>query len=238
MRIEMSAADPARNSQRRLAWLLAFALPALLGLGIATIQGLLRSLAWMASLYAAILFLLLAVCTWTDLTRKRIPNWATYPAFVWAVFLNAFGSLVGPSEGMLGQEASVHVGPVGLGQCLAGASVCFAIMFFIFRLAGGGAGDVKLATAIGGLLGLERGLNVLVVSYLLAGTVIVCWVIWTVGPLILLKSFARKIGSLLLPLWVMPPTAEQTTLLRHPVPLAVFFALGTVAVVGGLTIPW
>jgi len=116
--------------------------------------------------------------------------------------------------------------------------VCFTVMFFIYRLAGGGAGDVKLATALGALLGIEDGIGALICAYLFAAVTMLCWAIWTVGPLHLAASLGRRIGSFLLPFWVAPPNAEQEQLLHRKVPLSLFFALGTVLIWTGWPQTW
>jgi hypothetical protein len=119
-----------------------------------------------------------------------------------------------------------------------GAGLCFLVMLFIYQLAGGGAGDVKLATALGALLGAESAVAMLVFTYVIGGTLTVAWAVWTVGPLLLLKSVGRRIGSFFLPMWVDPPSAEQELLLKRPIPLALFFALGTLPLLLGWEIPW
>jgi Flp pilus assembly protein protease CpaA len=182
-----------------------------------------------------VLSLLLLTSAYTDLSEGKIYNWATYPAFLWAVAINGLGAL-GNLSGwrssvaeVLGSQA-LPLGDIGLGGCLLGGLTCFGIMTVIYLTAGGGAGDVKLATAIGALIGIERGLVALVDSYLIAATFIVAHLLWRIGPLALAVVVGRKLGAMLLPGWVDPPTAAQDQLLRSPVRLAVFFALGTFAV--------
>src|SRR5262249_45056480 len=132
-----------------------------------------------------VLALLVAACACTDLAWRKIPNWATYPALLWAVLLNAFAALapgVAGAPAWPGVDPTLHgagapglLGHVGLGWCLLGAVACFVVMFFIYRLAGGGAGDVKLAAALGALLGLEGGLTALVFTYIAAGVAALAW---------------------------------------------------------------
>lgn len=233
----------ARFRGRRWAWLAALIVPVCLGPVWVGIFGLLWPESTLASATGFVVLLLLAVCTFTDLTWARIPNWATYSAFLWALAINAVGALCLSadelSKSTSGQPTLVSsLGAVGLGQSLLGGLVCFAIMLFIYQMAGGGAGDVKLGAALGALLGVERGVNALVVSYIIAGVATVSWVIWTIGPVILLKSCARKLGRYFFPWWVERPDVQQEQLLQSPVPMAAFFALGTLAVLGGVTIEW
>jgi hypothetical protein len=48
----------------------------------------------LSSLAGLVLILLLVTVTLIDLTRRRIPNWATYPAAAWALALPLLGALV------------------------------------------------------------------------------------------------------------------------------------------------
>ena len=238
------ARQASQAQSRRRAWLVALAMPPTLGLGWAIGADQWFPSHILGTLTGFVLLVLLGVCTYKDLTQAKIPNWATYPAFLWALAINVAASLWEPFEQTAGEGAGPTktwvrlLGAVGLDQCLLGAVVCFGIMLFVYRLAGGGAGDVKLAAAIGALLGVERGLNVLIVSYIVAAVAIMSWVIWTNGPVPLLKAVGRLVGSFFLPLWIARPNPEDQKLLQSPVPLAVFFAVGTLAVVGGVTIEW
>ena len=130
-----------------------------------------------------------------------------------------------------------YLGAVGLPQSLSGAALCFFLMLICYQLARGGAGDVKLATAIGALLGVRDGLLALAFSYVFAGVVIITWSIWAQGPFVLASSLLRRIGAFFLPALVFPPSEDQQALLRKPVPLAAFFAVGTLAVLLGAHMP-
>jgi Flp pilus assembly protein protease CpaA len=227
---------------RSTAWLLALALP----LGLAPAW----HLAWRAmptvavldSAAGLVLTLLLLTSTYTDLRAGKIYNWATYSASLWAVLINALGAL-GDLSGWRPSVAEalggrvLPLGDIGLGGCVLGGLTCFSVMTFIYATAGGGAGDVKLATAIGALIGIERGFVALIDSYLIAATFIMAYLLWRIGPLALAAGVGRQLGSLLLPGWVGPPTTAQDRMLRSPVRLAVFFAIGTVAALLGEG-PW
>jgi prepilin peptidase CpaA len=208
------------NSPRNILWFTFAAAPlvlapALNGLGYSA-DG------WLGSLAGSVLLLLLAVSTVTDLASRKIPNWATYGAALWAVLLNATGP--GFTTASLG---GIELGAVGIANSIGGAAIGFFVMLLMYRLSGGGAGDVKLAAAIGALVGPMVCLSVLINSYMVAGVFIVGWLIWTVGPLVLFGTLLRMAGSRLLPGWVMPPEFAYRELLNRPVPLAAFFAIGT-----------
>lgn len=177
----------------------------------------------------------------TDFNRQRIYNWTTYSAFLWALIINFVASFATygsesllPSFRHAGVIGPSMLGGVGLGECVAGAAVCFLVTLFGYDLSGGGAGDVKLAAVIGALLGLHDGLFAVAYSYVVAGVAIIAWSTWNNGPLALVKAGARSIGKKLGPLWPFPATSEDRALLVTPVPLGPYFAIGTLLVVLGL----
>lgn len=239
---DITAAEVAPPADsRRLAWLMALLAPAVLGpVWVLTVGRLLPD-RMPGTLAGFVAVALLLTCSTTDLRWHKVPNWATYPAFLWALLLNGLALLTdGPPVAEHGEASAgwPWLGAIGLGHSVAGAAVCFVIMFFIYRLAGGGAGDVKLATALGALMGVEDGVGILICTYLLAAVAMLSWAIWTVGPLHLAASLGRRIGAFLLPFWVAPPTAEQEELLHRKVPLALFFTLGTALVWTGWPQSW
>jgi hypothetical protein len=71
-----------------------------------------------------------------------------------------------------------------------------------------------------------------------AGVVLTIYLIWTVGPLVIVVGLLRKVGSILLPAYVAPPNTEQFRVLASPVPLGLFFAVGTVATLLGVERLW
>jgi prepilin peptidase CpaA len=230
--------EPAAVSKaRRRAWWIALVLPALLGPPWVWLIG---GLTWAPALgtwTGLVVVALVVTCAFTDVAWRRIPNWATYPGALWALGLNLTGTLIG-AHPMDGQDEPSSLGHVGLVRSVVGLSVCFFIMLLIYRLARGGAGDVKLAAVLGGLFGLERGLYCLAVTYIVAAVTLLVWVIWTVGPIVLIGGMARAIGSVLLPARVGPPTAAQLKILASPVPLGLFFAIGALATLLGVEQIW
>ncbi len=104
------------------------------------------------------------------------------------------------------------------------------ITLFGYDLSGGGAGDVKLAAAIGAIMGFHDGIFAVAYSYVFAGLAIVAWSTWKNGPLALVKAAVRTVGRALGPLWPFPSTADDQALLMKPVPLGPYFAIGTLLV--------
>ena len=174
----------------------------------------------------------------TDFNRQRIYNWTTYTAFLSAPVINIAASTTAHQPFTPSFEHAQLVGHslfagVGIGECLAGAGVCFLITMFGYDLSGGGAGDVKLAIVIGALLGLHDGAFAVAYSYVVAAIAIIAWSTWKNGPIALLKAGVRKFGRVLGPMWPFPPTSEDDSLLMTPVPLGPYFAIGTLLVVLG-----
>lgn len=215
------------------AWGVALASPAILG--AALLAGGLATQVVLAILSLSIVVALVVVCAATDVATRRIPNFATYPAFLWALAIAATASATGATSASVdfaeipvaAAGSALAVVPVGFGQAVAGAGVCFLLMLIVHTMSRGGAGDVKLATALGALLGLKLGVLALCATFILAGLFALAIVIWRVGPLAAAAMLLRWIGSFLFPTAVQPAAAEQAALLGQPLPLGVFFALGT-----------
>jgi Flp pilus assembly protein protease CpaA len=224
--IEQAVHSPVGNGARRGAWLVAGVTPLFTGLGVAILQ---PSVQWTSLLWAlngAVLILLLAVASYTDCRWKKIPNWATYSAIVWAVAINLLATFTIGEQ--IGRGATVGcLTPVGIESSLFGAAACFAAMLVVFQLAGSGAGDVKLAAALGALIGTGPGLMVILWCHITAGIVMVGWLVWRIGPLKVLKTMFLHVGSVLLPSRIPAPSFGEQKLLCRPVPLAAFFAIGT-----------
>src|SRR5690349_24929348 len=90
----MLAVDEAgfRRPDRRLCWLAGLATPLLIAPGWWLAAS--RS-AGAPSFIGAILVVLLVVVSGTDLAWHKIPNWATYPAILWALAIEAVVSMAG-----------------------------------------------------------------------------------------------------------------------------------------------
>ncbi len=202
-----------------------------------------------ATVNGYLIAVLIGVCAYTDLLWGKIRNWATYTALLWALALNVVETFVRQQAAISGDDEgetrgfdirsashwSEALGGVGIWESLIGAILAFVVMLFIYRLAGGGAGDLKLAAALGALLGPAAVVEMLVWSYVIASVSILCYVIVVIGPGQIFGGLARKVGSSLAPARVSPPSAEQDRLLQGKIRLAPFFALGTVLVLSGAT---
>jgi len=83
---------------------------------------------------ALILFVLL--CAVTDVWKKKIYNWATFPAVILGAGLNF-----------------IYSGWSGAGNSLLGVLAGFLLLYFFYLGGGIGAGDVKLLMGVGALKG-------------------------------------------------------------------------------------
>lgn len=224
MSIVTQTQSPTRlpGSSRRNYWLAAATIPMMIApvwlMQSSALPGPLRSLTGLA------LVLLVAVSSVTDLSRRKIYNWTTYTAFGFAILIN-----------MAPVSIANHTGAIGLSSSLAGAAVCFALMLAPFILARGGAGDVKLATAIGALTGVDNGILIIAFAYITAAITIIGWTILHRGPIDLLSALYKRAVSKWLPHYAIrnlkAPTEQQNSLLDQPIPLAGFFAIATILVV-------
>jgi len=125
-----------------------------------------------------VLFLTLIVASYTDVTKRKVYNWTTYPA---AALGLAFGYLAAG----VGQAPSLSGPGVGLLDRLAGLGLGFGILFAFNRAHDAravGVGDVKLMGAIGALLGAYLTLWALFWGSLV-GAVIAVWVLLGQGKL-------------------------------------------------------
>jgi len=177
---------------------------------------------WWGSFAAGPVLLVLTVCTVTDLHRHRIYNWATYSAFLWGVTASI---IVSTAE----KQDEAIVGP---GDAIGGAILCFLLMMFAYSLSGRrGAGDVKLAAALGAWLGVRMGLSTIMHTYAVAGVGVVCWLMVLVGPVRVFRYLLQTLGALLLPKQVSLPKPDSLPQVRLAVPMGPFFLVGTILAV-------
>ena len=127
-----------------------------------------------------VLLVLLAVATVSDHRQRRIPNWLTYPTMLLALALSLATSAIN-SIPRADPAVSQAIGALPLPDALLGGAVCGAIMLVLYLSMGIGAGDVKLLTAIGLIVGVRQGLMVLILGQMLAALAVVSWALWCGG---------------------------------------------------------
>jgi prepilin peptidase CpaA len=120
------------------------------------------------------------IAGWTDWRSRRIPNWLTVPGFVAGVLVNvAVGGWAGLKVSLLG---------AGLGLLV--------LLPFVF-LRSLGAGDWKLAGALGAFVGWEAMANLLMGSVFVAGVMALVLVIYKRRFKQTLRNIWRLLGSML-----------------------------------------
>ncbi len=123
--------------------------------------------------------LLALLAAWTDLRSRRIPNWLTVPGLVLGVTMN-----------------TALLGWTGLKSSLLGALLGLALLLPFVLLRSLGAGDWKLAGALGAFTGPGLLLNLLIGSVFVAG-------VMALGLVIYKRRFlqtVRNIGHILVSL--------------------------------------
>ncbi len=128
-----------------------------------------HSFAWWPTL------IVLAVATFTDLRRSRIPNWLVLPFLLVGIVISPWRhDWDGNGQGFSGHS----LGPFswhGLGQSFAGLGLGLLIYGFLFWLGGMGGGDVKLCAAIGAWIGPMQLFIALVYAGMAGGIIVLCW---------------------------------------------------------------
>jgi prepilin peptidase CpaA len=105
--------------------------------------------------------IVLAVATFTDLRNRRIPNWLVVPFLV---------AGIGTSVWRQGWH--------GLGYSFAGLGLGLLLYGFLFWMGGMGAGDVKLAAAIGAWIGPSQLFIALIVTAMAGGLMVLGWALF------------------------------------------------------------
>ena len=119
------------------------------------------------------------IAGWIDWRSRRIPNWLTVPGFVLGLSANVLlNGLAGLRFSLLG---------TGLGLLL--------LLPFVF-LRSLGAGDWKLAGALGAFVGWEALLSLLMASVLIAGIMALGLVIYKRRFKETMRNIGRLLGSM------------------------------------------
>jgi prepilin peptidase CpaA len=135
--------------------------------------------------------LLAAFAAWTDLRWRRIPNWLTVPALLIGVIAN-----------------TVLAGWSGLKASLLGAALGLALLLPFVLLRSLGAGDWKLAGALGAFTGPGLLVDLLLASILVAGVMAVVLVIYKGRT----RQTVRNIGHILVSLVTFRLPGTQVSL--------------------------
>jgi prepilin peptidase CpaA len=185
-------------------------------------------------LATALLIGLVLAAAVTDATRHKIYNWTTYPGIIAGLVLAVIGALwqqLSPESAALWQPA---IGWLPLTDSLLGFAACGALMTVCFVLFGAGGGDVKLLAMIGSLAGVEKGLEVILWTFVFAGCAGVAILIGRIGA----RKIVQRAGQMMLSAVTLGtalrlPTDEKRVL-TLPVVLAPCVPLALIAT----SIPW
>lgn len=169
---------------------------------------------------------LLLAATVTDVRRRKVYNWTTYPGVLLALIANGAMTVWGAD---LESPRNDWLGMVGIGESLGGCAGCGFIMLacYAFFPGGVGGGDVKLLAMIGAFLGPWRGLEVLLWTFVLGACAAIVLLVWRAGALRLLTRMFQWVVCLLR-FGVRPCLTEDE---RAPWKTDVFLSPATLAAV-------
>jgi prepilin peptidase CpaA len=120
-----------------------------------------------------ILVLLICAALFFDLTRKRIPNFLTFPAIIYGII-----------------SYTTIQGLEGLWFSFLGLLVGLAIFFIPFAMGGMGGGDVKLLGAVGALQGWQFVFSAAILAALAGGVMALVYLAVSGRLLRVLKKMA------------------------------------------------
>ncbi len=148
----------------------------------------------LGTLVGAVLTITCCVSTVTDLLWRKIFNLLVGPAFATLVAVNVAATFWSDELARLGIFDAL--GAIGAGPSLCGAAVCFLFTGIPFALGQGGAGDVKLAAAVGAGFGVVDGIVAIGLAYLFAFFFAIVVLIKRYGPRYVARLlFKRDRGS-------------------------------------------
>jgi len=162
---------------------------------------------------------LLLAATVTDLLRRKIYNWTTYPGILAALGFSAAGSaLMATTE--VSRAQLERLGWIEVTESLIGLSAVGAVMLLCFVTFKIGGGDVKLIAMLGAFLGPQRGIEAMLWTFVLGGCVGLIVLIWRVGPVQLVaRTFRQLLWTLRLGRW-SPLTEDERAQLQSRLHLA------------------
>ena len=140
-----------------------------------------------------LLIALVLVAAVTDTARHRIYNWTTYPGMLAGLLLAAIGAVVEWRSPEMARQWQPIIGWLSVGETVGGFLLCGLLMAVCFVFFPTGGGDVKLLAMVGALVGVEKGLEVLLWTFIFGGCLGLTLLIWRVGAVTLVRR-AWQIG--------------------------------------------
>jgi prepilin peptidase CpaA len=160
--------------------------------------------------------LLAVTAGWTDYRKRRIPNWLTVPGLLLGIGLNfAFNGWAGLRISLLG----------------AGVGLVLLLPFVLLRSLG--AGDWKLAGALGAFVGWAVLLDLLLASVFVAGAMAAVLVVYKKR----VRETLRNMGHLLIALGTFRMPGSEVSL-ENPQSLRVPYGVALALSVVGYGILW
>lgn len=166
----------------------------------------------------AVLILVGLIATGTDLWRQKIYNWLTLPAILLGLILNL-----------------VQTGLPGLLNSFLGLLMAGGLYLILGLIGAMRGGDIKLAAAVGALLGWRLTVSALYYGAILGG---IFAIIWSLYHGTLWKTLAR-VWRVLYAVAApgMRPEAELQQSETKPMPYGVAISWGAIVAVWGLMPP-
>lgn len=169
--------------------------------------------------WTIVLVVLLVIASVTDFHEHKIYNWTTYPGILAAWGLSALGGAL-EAMGVASSPTLVRLGWIGLPESLFGSLICGLVLLVCFVFFKVGGGDVKLMAMMGAFLGIERGVEAMLWTFVLGGCLALVILIWRVGPVQLVTRVLRQILWTIRLRWWCPLSEEEHAQLQPPLFLA------------------
>lgn len=150
----------------------------------------------------------------SDLRWMTIPNRIVYPGILVGLIANTV--IPGDPDGR---------------DSLLGFGLCGLVMVVAFVLFGVGGGDVKLIAMMGAFLGLSRGVEAMLWTFVLGAVHGMAQLIWNVGAWELLKKSVHHLGLMLRYRQAVPLNPDERAELQAPLRLAAAAFLAELIVV-------
>jgi prepilin peptidase CpaA len=181
-----------------------------------------------------LLVILVVIAAVTDAAQHRIYNWTTYPGIIGGVVLAGIAAALEWRAPETAAQWRQLISFASLGESLQGLAVCGIAMVLCFVFFPMGGGDVKLLAMIGAILGLEKGLEVLLWTFIFGGCLGLTIIVWRLGPLYLFKLVGYLFRRMLPLGAVTDPPPEEKKVLGWPLYLGPCSALAVMVAL----IPW
>ncbi len=166
-----------------------------------------------------LLLALLVIATATDLARKQIYNWTTYTGILVAWGLNAGGDVLVLAE-TADPERLAALGWIGVAASFVGFLICGFVLLACYVFFQVGGGDVKLMAMVGAVAGPERGIEIMLWTFVIGGCVALILLVWRVGAVRLRVRAARHLFWTLRLGRFSPLTPQERAQLQPPLHLA------------------